>query len=79
VQALFYFSCLLPKVGIDVLSRTGHTDSTEAFWFKHKSIIHASNHLKCQDLSICYAYFRSIIPTYVVSALLEEKPGRAVA
>lgn len=40
------FGALLPTVGSHVLSRTGHTDVTEAFWFRLTYILHGSNHLK---------------------------------
>lgn len=41
-------TCLLSTVGFHVLSRTGHTNFTEAFGFKQNAILHASNPLKYQ-------------------------------
>ncbi|CAN8065401.1 unnamed protein product [Agarophyton chilense] len=72
------FSCLIPIVGFHVLSRTGHTDLTDAFWFKHNSILHSSTHLKYQELSLYYYFFRDIIPTFVQQELYVNKPGTAV-
>ena len=43
------------SVRFHVLSRTAHTDRTQAFWFHHNSILHATNHLKYQELSIFFA------------------------
>lgn len=51
------FSCLLPSVGFHVLSRTGHTGFIDAFRIKNKSILHSSNHLKYQYLSLFMHYF----------------------
>ena len=70
------FSCLLPTIGFHVISRTGHTDCMEAFWFKHNSILHSTNHLKYQELSLFYAFFRGILPTFVSNVLFAENPGK---
>lgn len=72
------FTCLLPTVGFHVLSRTGHTDFIDAFWYRHNSILHASNHLKYQELSLFYAFFRGIIPEAIESELYKTKPGKIV-
>ncbi|PXF44647.1 hypothetical protein BWQ96_05589 [Gracilariopsis chorda] len=72
------FSSLLPTLGFHVLSRTGHTDFTDAFWFRQNSVLHSSTHLKYQELSLFYLFFRSIIPSFVERDLFTTKPGRAV-
>lgn len=69
------YTCLLSTAGFHVLSRTGHTDLTEAFWFHHLPILHTTNHLKYQELSIFYAFLRGKIPNMVVETLHSEKPG----
>ena len=71
-------SCLLPTVGFHVLSRTGHTDMMDAFWFKQIAILHSSNHLKYQELSLFSMFFRLMLPTVVAEHLYDEKPGKAV-
>lgn len=72
------FECLLSTIGFHVLSRTAHTDISEAFWFRHNDISHSTNHLKYQELSIFFAFFRGIIPTVAVEELYTRKPGRSV-
>ena len=71
-------SCLLPTVGFHVLSRTSHTDLMEAFWFRHIPILHSSNHLKYQELSLFSLFFRLVMPTVVPEHLYAQKPGKAV-
>ncbi|PXF44754.1 hypothetical protein BWQ96_05513 [Gracilariopsis chorda] len=44
------FTCLLPTVGFHVLSRTGHTHLTDNFWLSLADVLHASDHLKYQEL-----------------------------
>ena len=51
------FSCLLPTIGFHVLSRTGHSNLTDTFWFKQIPILHSTTHLKYQELSLFYAFF----------------------
>lgn len=72
------FGSLLPTLGFHVLSRTGHTYVTEAFWFRLNFILHASNHLKYQELSLFYAFLRGILPSVVVSELHKSTPGSSV-
>ena len=50
----------------------------EAFWFRHNAILHSTNHLEYQQLSLVYAFFRGILPSFIVKYLFTEKPGRAV-
>ena len=72
------FGALLPTVGFHVLSRTGHTDVTEAFLFRLTYILHASNHLKYQELSLFYAFLRGILPPVVAEELHENTLGSSV-
>lgn len=72
------FCCLLPTIGFHVLSRTGHTHMVLPFWFKHNGILHSSTHLKYQELSIFFAFFRAILPTVVSEELFTNTPGRMV-
>ena len=71
-------SCLQPTVGFHVISRTGHTDMMDAFWFKQIAILHSSSHLRYQDLSLFPMFFRLMLPTVVAEHLYDERPGNAV-
>ncbi|PXF42589.1 hypothetical protein BWQ96_07684 [Gracilariopsis chorda] len=73
------FTFLLPTVGFHVLSRTGHTHLTDNFWLSLTDVLHASGHLKYQDLYLFYRFLKEIMPRVVFYDLFQVKPGAAVA
>lgn len=72
-------TCLPPTVGFHVLSRTGHTNLLDSFWLRLNNVLHASGHLKYQELYLFYGLFRSIMPQASFADLFTSKPGAMVA
>ena len=72
------FLCLLLTLGFHVLSGTGHTDFLDAFSFKPNAILQSSNHLKYQELSLFYGFFRGILPSVAEEEIYFKKSGRSV-
>ena len=79
IDTTFLFVCLLLTVGFHVLSRTGHTDVLDSFWLRLNNLLHASGHLKYQELYLFYGFFRSIMPHVSFTDLFKNKPGTMVA